>query len=245
MEEHKKKDIEYDFADILIDMPHDFSVGRKHFRIYPVTLAKVFLLSRYIEDLDINSKIVNINPYLEAIRLANEKKEKCCYIMAIHTAPNTYKDLFNRKAITERKNFFMKECDVEDIASIMIYAITWDKTEEISRFVGIDKERERKAKVMSVRSKDKNNVNFGGVSILGAFIGQMMEMGFSYNEIMYERGYIFLRLMLADKITSIYLSDDELNKLSEEFGGTMIDANDPDAMDKLKGKLGSKGVKFE
>lgn len=245
MAEQKKTDLEYELADVLIGMPHDFSVGRKHFRIYPVTLAKVFLLGRYMEELKIDRATVKINPYLEALRLAHEKREECCYIIAVHTAPNTYKDLFDRRAIVIRKNFFMKEMDDEDIATMMIYALTWDRTKELSSMLGIDDERKRMHDILAIKKNDKNSMQFGGVSIFGTFIGQLKEMGYSDDEILYEKGYSYLRLMLMDKIVSTYLTDEELGKIPESKGGKMIQADDPQAMEKLKGLLSSRGVRFE
>ena len=243
MDKHKKTDIEYELADVVVGMPQDFSVGRHQYRLYPVTLGKMFLLKRYIDELDFNQEIARLNPYMEAIRMEKENKETCCQVIAVHTAPNTYKDLFDRKAITARKNVFMKECDDEDIATLMVYALTWDKTDMLLEHVGLKKEAERRNKVMEIKGKDKNSVSFGGLSIFGRFIGQLKEMGYSDDEILYEKGYCYLRMMLADKIVSLYLTDDELNKLPNDVGGTMIDANDPQAFEKLKGRL--KGVKFE
>ena len=49
--------------------------------------------------------------------------------------------------------------------------------------------------------------------------------------------------MIADKITSVYLTDEELQNVSTAAGGTMLDANDPASFDKLKG-LALRGVKF-
>lgn len=243
MEEHKKKDIEYDLADVIIGMPHDFFIGEDRFRLYPMTLAKMFLLKRHFDELDFSEENVRLNPYMEAVRLAEEHTEVCCRIIAVFTAPNTYKDLYDYEAIESRFVRFKENMSFEDIATLMVHALTWDKTEALYEYTGLNKEAVRRYKVMEVKKDDKNNISFGGLSLFGTFIGQLKEMGYSDNEILYERGYCYLKMMIADKITSVYLSDDELKKLPEEAGGTMIDANDPQAMNKLKGKL--KNVKFE
>ena len=49
--------------------------------------------------------------------------------------------------------------------------------------------------------------------------------------------------MLADKITSVYLTDEELQNVSTTAGGTLLDANDPASFEKLK-SLSLRGVKF-
>ena len=148
------KDIEYDYADVIIGRPQDFKVGRKSFKLYPVTLAKMLLLKRQIGELDIDNDILKANPYMEALRIAKNNKDTCSHILAYHTAPNTYKDLFDTRAITIRKNYFRENLSDEDIASLMVYVLTSDKTEAIIKHLGLDKERERFAKVMEVKKDD-------------------------------------------------------------------------------------------
>lgn len=239
-------DIEYTLADVIIERPQDFKVGRKSFKLYPVTLAKMFLLKRQVDGLELNTDILRANPYLEAIRLAKEKREVCCHILAYHTAPNSYKELFNTLAITTRKNYFIKNLSDEDVASLMIMVLMADKTDEIIKHLGLDKERERMAKVMELKRKnDKNSISFNGISLFGTFIGQLKEMGYSDNEILYEKSHAFLRLMLADKVVSIILTDEERQSLYDGDGGTLMDANDPKAADKIRDYFAQKGISIE
>ncbi len=242
--EEKNDSIKYELADIIIEKPHEFSVGRKHFKLYPVTLAKSFLLKRYIDQLPIDLDVLKENPYFEALRLVKKDRELCCQIIAIHATPNTYRDLYNGKVITEKRNIFFKMED-ESLTSLLIYALNTDKTEQVMQYLKLDKERERMRKVMEVKAKgNKNNISFGGKSIFGLFIGQLREMGYTDNEILYERGYSFLRLMLADKITSVYVTDEEYKMLPASVDPNSVDGNDPSAWGKLKARLEGSGVKF-
>ena len=128
----------------------------------------------------------------------------------------------------------------------MILVLTADKTEEIIKHLGIDKERERLAKVMELKRKsDKNSISFNGVSLFGTFIGQLKEMGYTDSEILYEKSYCFLRLMLADKIVSIILTDEERQSLYDGDGGTLMDANDPKAAGKIRDYFAEKGISIE
>lgn len=243
MDDRKKENIEYELADIITQKPHEIKVGRKLFRLYPVTLAKQFLLKRIMDGLSINTAILSVNPYLETLRLAETKRKACCHILAIHATPNTYKDLHNSKAITERRNVFSK-MTIEDIALLLMCVFTSDKSDQILHELGLDKEHKRMAEVMEIkRQNGKNNLTFGGLTIFGSFIGQLKELGYSDDEIIYEKGFTFLRLMLADKITSVYLTDEELQNVSTKAGGTLLDANDPASFEKLK-TLSLRGVKF-
>lgn len=237
------KNIEYDLADVIIGRPHGFTVGRKHFYLYPVTLAKIFLLKRQNDELGINEAVLKANPFLEAMRLVRTERKKCCAIIAYHTAPNTYKDLFNHRAMVIRRNYFEAEIDDESLASLMIMVLNADNTATFTKELGIDEERERLRKVMAIKNKKGNNLTFGGKSIFGTFIGQLKEMGYSDDEILYEKSYTYLRLMLADKVTSVYLTDEEMQEVPSESGGNLLDASNSDNAAKVMAIFAEKGVK--
>lgn len=238
------KELEYYLAEVIIGRPNGITVGRKHFYLYPVTLAKMYLLTRQIENLGLNQEHLKVNPFLEAIRVVKQHRDVCCMILAYHTAPNTYKDLFDNRAITIRKNHFIKELTDDELARLIITVLTSDKTEELLQYLGLDKERERLRNVMAVKEKhEKNMFTFNGKSVFGTFIGQLKEMGYTDNEILYERSYSFLRLMLADKVATVHLSDEEKQDLPTTLGGTMLDGNDPNSREALKARLMQRGVK--
>lgn len=237
--------IEHDLADVIIGRPHGFTVGRKHFCLYPVTLAKIFLLKRQIEELGIDQSILKVNPFLEAMRLVDAEREKCCTIIAYHTAPNTQKDLFDHRAMVIRKNYFTRELEDQDLASLLIMVLNHDKTALFTKEFGIDEEHERMARVMEIKNRKSNNLTFGGKTVFGTFIGQLKEMGYSDNEILYEKGYTYLRLMLADKVTSVYLSDEEMQEVPAEAGGKMLDASDKANAEKLMAVFAERGMKVD
>jgi len=238
------KDIVYNLEDVIIGRPHPFTLGGRQFYLYPVTLAKMFLLHRQVERLGINRALLNTSPYVEAMRLANHSRDVCCQILAYHTAPNTYNDLYDIEKFNERKEFFMNEMESEDMATLLINLLSTDKTEQFIKHLGLDKERERLAKVMEIKDKNGSgtNITFNGVSVMGAFIQPLMEMGFTDNEILFEKGYTYLRLRLADKVTSIYLTEDERQNVPTSLGGGLLDANDPEAFKELSALMGKYGV---
>ena len=238
-----ENNIEYDLADVIIGRPHAFTVGSKRFCLYPVTLAKTYLLKRQMDSLGVNETQLIINPIMETLRLVEANRETCCRILAYHTAPNTKKDLFDNRAITIRKNFFEKEMDDEDLASLMFMVLYADKTEQYIKHLGIDKEREKLNMALKVKNKSEENMmSFCGCSIFGTFIGQLKELGYSDDEILFEKGYSYLRLMLADKVVTIHLSKEERAELPEWAGGSYIDASDPSNADKILEKMKKRGV---
>ena len=161
------KEIEYDLADVIIGRPHGFTVGRKHFYLYPITLAKMFLLKRQMEHIEVNDEQLRLNPYLETLRIVKSHRETCCQIIAYHTAPNTQKDLFCTRSITIRKNFFAKELDDEELSSLMIIVLTSDKTDEFLEHLGLKEEHEKMHGVLKIKHKHDKNTKALYIETLG------------------------------------------------------------------------------
>lgn len=240
--DEKNKSLEDCFADIVIERPFFFRIGRRQMQLYPLTLAKSLLLREIIDTLPINEEYMRLNPFLEALRLANTCKEKCCQILSIHATPNTKKDLFNVQKRAERKNI-LSRLGEKDIATLLTYVLTSDKTEQLMRYFGIDKERERMRKISEVK-KSKNSISVGGKTLIGSFIGQLTEIGYTDNEIRYELSYHYLQLRLADMMSSVYLTDEELNSMTEVSGGNVLDGNSPESFGKLQSLLANRGLKI-
>ena len=241
------KHIELELADAIMERAYPLIVGRKQFFLYPVTLGKMYLLQRLIDDLGIDYKNLRIDTNLEMLRLAKEKREKVCTILAYHTC-ETKEQLQSVKTVKERVNLFMKEATDEDLASILIILLSRDKTETFMKHTGIDKENERLKKVIEYKDKkSKNTLSFGGKSLYGTFIAPLLDMGLSWNEIVWERSYTNLRMLLADKMNSIYLTDEELNGLPANLldSKTDLDANNPAVAEKISKIFASKGIKTE
>lgn len=225
--------LDYALADIITAHPHEIRIGRKTLRLYPVTLAKTFVLRRWMDALELDTRLLKSNPYVECLRLAETQREKVAEILAVHSAPNTQKALHDSRSRAMRRNL-LAGVKAEHLAGLLMAVLTADRTDELEAELGISGERERLQAALAVkREGDKNNLSFGGKSIFGAFIGQLKELGYSDEEILFERGYSYLRLMLADKVTSLYLNDEELERLPQESGGTLLDGEDDGAMDQL------------
>lgn len=238
------KEIDQTISDVVTGRPHEFRLGRKSYRLYPLTLAKMLLLGRLMEGLSVSMEQMKASPYLETLRLAKEKRGTCCRILAYHTAPNTYRDLFDTRSVTVRENAFREGLDDEDLAALMILVLTADKTEAVMAHYGLDRERERLHRITEVKRRhNKGCVSVGGVTVFGAFIARLKEMGYADDEILYEKGYSYLRLMLADKAVDAILSEGEMGELYEADGGTRMDAGDPRSADKVRAFLSKRGVK--
>ncbi len=174
----------------------------------------MFLLQRQLEGLGINPKNLETEASLECLRLAKEKRKECLTIITYHTC-KTQEEIFDANLVAERKATFERDLSDDDIAALMILCLTSEKTSQFIRHLGIDKEQDRMNMVLRVKSRSsKNNLTFGGKSQFGSLIDAACERyGWTKQYVVWGIDYTSLRLMLADKVTSVYCSDDELKKL--------------------------------
>lgn len=225
----KDKQLELDIADTIIDRPKGFSVGHRHFYLYPLTLGKMYLQKRVIDNLELNRELLQVSPYAEALRLVSEKKEDCCLLLAYHTL-QTKRDILNNRTVTIRKNFFLKEMDNEDIATLLLSCLTGDRTAILVQHFGIDKELERMSEVTKAKNSS-NSFSFGGKSIYGTLIDAACERyKWTYDYVVWEISYTNLQLMLKDSIKSVYLTDDEIKKVHINNTSNMVDGNSKESV---------------
>jgi len=228
--------IEMDLGDAIMERPHGFTVGNRHFYLYPVTLGKTILLKRLVEELHVNLITMNSEPYIESLRLATQHKDICCRILTYHTM-HTKAKIFDNEFVENRIQYFIKNIDTEALAEIMSIILMSDKTNTFMRYLKIDKENERFDQVLRIK-KDKNNIYFGGKSVYGSIIDAACERyGWTKDYVVWGIDYTSLKMMLADKSFSIYLSDEELKHLPSRLrvkDRNVINMDDPKNKELIK-----------
>lgn len=229
----KERELEEVLGDIITGRPHEIRIGCKTLRLYPVTLAKSFVLRRLTASLGIDASVLRVNPWVECLRLAERERETVLEVLAVHTGANSAKELFDSRGRAMRRNL-LGRVKTEHLAGLLLSVLTQDRTEEVMEALGLSAEKEREQEVMKVKLEGgRNNLSFGGRSLFGGFIGQLKELGYSDEEIVFERGLSYLRLMLADKAMSVYVSDGELERLPQSVGGKLLDGDDDAAVEQL------------
>ena len=225
--------IDMDIADTIIERPHGFKVNQRQFYLYSVTLGKTYLISRLVECLGINLEIIKANPYMEALRICQEKKESVCRILSYHTI-NKKDELFDCNLVQERCDFFCKELDDDSMAQLLVMVLPEGDISAYIKHLGIDKEKEWQAKAMRAK-KDNNSLTFGGKSIYGTLIDTACQRyGWTFEYVVWGISYANLQLLLADSVTSIYLSDEERKRINIPQDRNVINADDPANMAKIK-----------
>ena len=229
----RKRHIEMDVADAIMERPIGFSVGNRSFFIYPATLGKMYLISRQIDELSIDKEIININPYLESIRLCREKRHIVLQILAYSTL-SSKSDLFNSSLVKKRIHLFDNKLSDDELATILVIILTSDNADSFIRYFGIDKESAERKRISKIKGSS-GCISFGGTSQYGTLIDfACQRYGWTLDYVVWGISYTNLRMLMADAVTTIHLTSDEMKKLGLSNGGEVIDANDPSNRQRIK-----------
>lgn len=234
--EDKENRIEYDIADAIIDRPKGFEIGSRHFYLYPVTLGKAYLTQRIMELLDVNSDNMKLQPMLESLRIVKENRDNVALLLTYYTLQKK-EELLSQWHVTRRKNYFKKELSDSDMATLFIMAATWDNTANIMHHFKIDEEQDRMHDVLSAKDT-RNTFSFGAKTIYGSIIDAACERyGWTYDYVVWGISYTNLRLMLADRQTSVYLSEEEAKRVHVSNPQTTINGDDAEQVkDYVRGR---------
>ncbi len=229
-----KVNIEQSIADTIIERPHGFKVDGRQFYLYPVTLGKTYLLGRLVEGLEINNEIMSFNPYLEALRLVETKKNESVRIIAYHTARDK-EEVFDNVMMDERIAFFTKHLENEEMAQILITLFTDVSVDSYVKHFRLDKEKEDMQKVMRCKKESKGTYTFGGKSIYGSMIDTLAHRyGWTMDYIVWGISYKNLQMLLSDMVTTIHLTEDESKKCRVSNDRNFISGDDMKNIDKIK-----------
>lgn len=215
---------------VLTDMPLGVSVGKEHFFLYPQTLGRMYLTSQLIEKLEIDQENLKINSFMEALRAAKNHTRECCKLISFHTLRNK-SEMLDTKTIERRANKLQRVCSIEDIATLLITILSDNTLNVLTKELGIDAEGKKMAKISQAK-ETSNQYIFGGKTIWGSLIDTACERyGWTFDYVIWEISYNNLTLMMKDKITSIYLSDEERKKAHVPAANEeVIDGNDRNAI---------------
>lgn len=200
-----------DIMDVVMERPYGFTVGGRRFFLRPVTLGKSWLLSRLMIRLGVNERGIKANPYLEALRAATEHGETVCRMIAILTIRDKDR-LLDEAFLGARVAFFLKEMSAADKAQLLMLFLTREDITMLRQVTGLDKEAERMHK--AVQAKDTSNTfTFGGKTVWGTLLDKACERyGWTLDYVLWGISLVNLQMMLADSVTSVYLTDAEKKK---------------------------------
>lgn len=223
-----------DIADAIMERPVSFNIGNRSFYIYPVTLGKFYLFARLFKELGADSRIIAKNPYIEAIRLCESKRNIVCRILSYYTF-NQKKDIFDNCKIDNRAKLFNDNLNVEELSTLLIIILSGDNIELYLDYFGINKERNERKRIANIKKKNDNSITFGGNSAYGTLIDfACQRYGWTMDYVVWGISYVNLKMLMADAITTVYLNADEMKQLGMSNNQEIINADDPKNRERIK-----------
>lgn len=179
--------------------------------------------------MEVNRSLLKENPFMEALRVISTKREECCRLIAYHTLKS--KEEILCKAIVQVQQKLISDFANKDIATLLVCILNDNLYQIIVKETGIEEEAKRMAKVNAAKRSSGQYI-FGGKTIWGSLIDAACERyGWTFDYVVWGISYGNLMLMLKDKLTSIYLSDEERKRAHlPEPNEEIIDGNNKEAV---------------
>ena len=191
-----------------MERPYCFSVGDVRFYIYPISLGKSLLLQRLIDSLGINMDILQRNAAVEVLRIVKHHRGTCLRAIA-YSVCRGKEEVFDEAYIQHILSIFQDGMTDEDIVTLMLVILTGDKTDEVMKALKIDKEIAMMRSVARAK-KDSGTLSFGGKSLFGSTIDVLCaRYGWTLEYVVWGISYTAIRLLLADYVKDIHLTEDE------------------------------------
>lgn len=232
--EECKINLDEEILEAVLERPYGFSVNETRMYLYPVSLGKSILLSRLMLELGIDADLLSKNPSIESLRVVSAHRDTACHIVAYCTA-NGKQEVFDADFIAERKWFLSINLADDELAQLLLIIYQYDKTAVFLKHLGLDRDLKEQAKISKLKNKGGNTLVFGGKSIYGSLISVACEKyGWTLDYVVWGISLVNLRMMLADSVNSVYLSDDEKKSAKVTVGQEVVNMDNPDNWAKIK-----------
>lgn len=216
-------------ADAVMDRPREFFIGKKRFCLWSPSLGMSLMLECHLSELGIDRLVLSKNPAIEMMRLTVTKRYDVCYVLAIFTF-RKYSELSCAKKIKQRARFFESNLSEEEIVQLLMISLSEPKAETLIALSGIAKDQEEQSKIAKHKNREGHTFSFGGKTIYGTLIdAACRKYGWTKQYVVWGIDLVSLRMMLADSVNSVYLSDDDMKSLgigSSENGVFGMSAED-------------------
>lgn len=237
MQDKYSKILNEALADAVMDRPREFFIGRKRYCLWSPTLGVSLMLERHMQSIGIDAELMSSNPSIEILRLVRDKRYEVCYILAILSF-RSFLELSNGSTLERRAKIFSKSLTDDEIAQLLLVGLGSVDAGQLIKMSGIEDERKEQSRISEIKNKDGHTKIFGGRTMYGTLIDAACRAyGWSKEYVVWGIDLTSLRMMLADKIDSIYMSDDDMKQLGihsthdKKFGMTPEDIAKLKAMD--------------
>ena len=208
-----KENLNEALADAVMGRPREFFIDDRRFSLWSPSLGMTLMTERHISLLGIDSLMMTRNPSLEALRLSEKNRTEVCNILAIHSY-RRYKDLSDSEKLRARADYFSSHLSTDEIAQLFLIILSEPRIETFLQLSGISEDQKEQSRIAQFKNKDGHNRTFGGKTIYGMIIDAACRAyGWTKEYTVWGIDLLSLRLMLADTISSVYLSDDDIKQM--------------------------------
>lgn len=208
-----KDNLNETLADAVMDRPRELFIDKRRYCLWSPSLGMSMILSRHLSELDVDSELLAVNPSMEALRLSKVSREQVCHILAIHSFRSCV-ELCNSTTIKRRARLYSSRLTYEELAQLLLFVLSEPKAETLISLTGIDKEQQEQSKIAKFKSKGGHTKSYGGKTVYGNLILPACELlNLTPHQVVWDISLLNLRMLLADRINSVYLSDEDMDAL--------------------------------
>lgn len=207
-----------------MDRPQLFRIGGRPFRLYYPTLGMSLLANRTLPVSTMIKDSEDIDGTL--IGLCMDKPVEAVRFIAIHTIRGRSR-LIDGHSIDDRADQLSSMLSVEDTATLIRAILRLSDADRLLCHIGIEKDTSLLSRICELRD-DGTTMTFGGRSIYGRLVSLACERyGWTPEYVVWEINLVSLRMMMADHISTVHLSEEEVKKLRIDNGRDYINGDDP------------------
>lgn len=202
-------------TDILLERRHEFKVHDALYTLYPPSLGITAMIKASLEGVGVDWSMLAEAPAFALLPLIESRPLDCCRIIALATCRDR-DEAMSSKVVDAKAKQIRKWLQPDEMLSLLLIAISNNRIGEFLKDAGIEKENERLQRVSAYKKND--TPMFGGKTIFGRLIDPACERyGWTYEYAVWGVSYASLTAMMADKVTSVILTDEEKKKVPKRL----------------------------
>lgn len=202
-------------------LPMEFEAGGKPRKLYPATLGSVMMQGPLYGRLGLTESGLGREGAGELLAGVRRDREAACMIIAISSGRG-YGHASDGAGLRALAEEYGRDLGDEEIAEVLFAVMGMARAEEVMAESGIMEDLKLKGRVSEIKGGD--GVSIGGRTVYGQLIGPVCRnYGWKPEEVVWDIPLTQLRLLLADEVSTVWLSDEERLRCGL-YGGGVIDA---------------------
>lgn len=204
----------------IIGRPQEFEAGGRRFRLYPASLGRSLVTGSYLRELFGDGECPGLE---ELVRLSRERSETVSIIISLSTLRGR-DEVTDTALVEERASYFRRTLGAESLAELLLASMSEVRAEELMELSGLSDEHRERSLLGERRRRHGRTVTYGGKTLYGRLVGPACEAMHCVPEtVIWEVSLLHLRMVLSDRIESVYLDEEEAS-LTGRDGMETIDA---------------------